>query len=96
MRSVPVHGNTCHNGDCITGPGGHIPDGSIDRIITDPPYGINGDRLHQHHHRNEEFVVDGYVEFPEAERIPRPGGRSTSSRVIPASTTSTMRSGRHA
>ena len=62
-------------------------DNSVDLIITDPPYGINGDLLHRHYNRNEDFVVDGYVEIPrseyadfserwiqEAERVLRPGG----------------------
>jgi len=87
MRSATIHGNTFYNGDCIAGAAEHIPDDSIDLIITDPPYGIGGDRLHRHYNRNEGFVIDGYVEVPaaeygtfsrrwiqEAERILRPGG----------------------
>lgn len=76
-----------HNEDCIEGCKRRIPDGSVDLIITDPPYGINGDALHRHYHRKERFVVDGYVEVPQAQyaefsrawvgeaaRILRPGG----------------------
>jgi len=87
MRSEEIYGNTFYNGDCISGAGAHIPNDSIDLIITDPPYGINGDRLHQHYNRDERFVIDGYVEVAaanygefsrrwirEAERILRPGG----------------------
>lgn len=87
MRSVEIHGNTFYNADCIAGAAELIADDSIDLIITDPPYGIRGDRLHRHYNRNESFVVDGYVEVPaaeygtfsrqwiqEAERILRPGG----------------------
>lgn len=87
MRYEEVGGNIYVNGDCITGAREHIPDDSVDLIVTDPPYGINGDRLHTHYNRNEEFVVEGYVEVPaseygefslnwiaEAERILRPGG----------------------
>lgn len=87
MRFVEISGSTFYNGDCITGTEEYIPDNSVDLIITDPPYGIGGDRLHQHYNRNEEFVVEGYVEVPaseygefslrwikEAERILRPGG----------------------
>lgn len=75
------------NEDCISGAKEHIPDETVDLIITDPPYGINGDMLHQHYNRNEKYVVEGYVEIPqpeygdfsirwikEAERILRPGG----------------------
>lgn len=87
MRYEEIDGNILYNGDCITGARSHIPDNSVDLIITDPPYGINGDRLHQHYNRDEAFVVGGYVEVPaagygefsrdwiqEAERILRPGG----------------------
>lgn len=75
------------NEDCITGCSRHIPDNSVDLIITDPPYGINGDQLHKHYNRKEAFVIDGYVEVPaeqyanfsrqwiqQAQRILRPGG----------------------
>ena len=87
MRSIVLNNSTFYNGDCISGAAEHIPDNSIDLIITDPPYGINGNKLHQHYNRNEEFVIDGYVEIPqsqyadfslkwirEAERVLRPGG----------------------
>ena len=87
MQPVVLHNSTFYNGDCITGAAEHIADNSVDLIITDPPYGINGDRLHQHYNRNEDFVVEGYVEIPradyadfsnrwikEAERVLRPGG----------------------
>jgi len=79
--------NCFFNEDCITGAREHIEANSIDLIITDPPYGINGDSLHLHYNRNESLVVDGYVEVPqskyeqfsldwikEAERILKPGG----------------------
>lgn len=75
------------NESCITGARRLIPDDSVDLIITDPPYGIGGDTLHKHYNRDEQCVVDGYVEVPEeeygafsqewiaeAERILRPGG----------------------
>lgn len=76
-----------YNIDCIEGCQKHIKDNSVDLIITDPPYGINGDKLHKHYNRNESFVLDGYIEIPqkeyaefslnwvkEAERILKPGG----------------------
>lgn len=81
------HSQMFFNEDCIEGCRKHIPDGSVDLIITDLPYGINGDQLHKHYNRKEAFVIDGYVEVPpdqyadfsmkwiaEAERILRPGG----------------------
>ncbi len=79
--------NIFFNEDCITGSKIHFPDNSVDLIITDPPYGINGDTLHKHYNRKEEYVIDGYVEIPQkeyaffskewikqAERILKPGG----------------------
>jgi len=76
-----------YNEDGIAGARRHISDNSVDLIITDPPYGIEGDRLHRHYNRNECFVAGGYVEIPwnrygdfsrrwikEGERILRPGG----------------------
>lgn len=84
---VEINGSKFYNTDCITGALAHLPDNSVDLIITDPPYGINGDRLHQHYNRDEAFVVDGYIEIPaaqyndfthqwvkQAERVLRPGG----------------------
>ncbi|ACL16277.1 DNA-methyltransferase [Methanosphaerula palustris] len=87
MAPVTLHNSTFYHGDCISGAAAAIPDNSVDLIITDPPYGINGDKLHRHYNRNEAFVVDGYIEIPqseyadfsvnwirEAERVLRPGG----------------------
>ena len=53
-----------YNKDCISGCKKHIEDNSVDLIITDPPYGINGDTLHKHYNRDEKNVLDGYVEIP--------------------------------
>ena len=76
----------CYNEDAISGIQ-KIKDNSIDLIITDPPYGIEGDKLDKHYNRNENFVIEGYVEVPqneyefftnnwikEAIRVLRPGG----------------------
>jgi site-specific DNA-methyltransferase (adenine-specific) len=84
---VHIHGGTFVNADAIAGSVEHLPENSVDVIITDPPYGINGDRLHQHYNRDEQYVVDGYIEVPasrynafthawikQAERVLRPGG----------------------
>jgi site-specific DNA-methyltransferase (adenine-specific) len=75
------------NENCITGMRDHVADGSIDLIFTDPPYGIEGDKLDAHYHRDESNVVPGYVEVPletygefsqqwinECARTLRPGG----------------------
>lgn len=76
-----------YNIDCIEGAKKYLKDNSIDLIITDPPYGIEGDKLHRHYNRDESKVIDGYVEIPkeeypeftmqwikEAERVLKPGG----------------------
>ncbi|MDD3124924.1 MAG: site-specific DNA-methyltransferase [Candidatus Kapabacteria bacterium] len=76
-----------YNENCISGARNYIKDNSIDLIISDPPYGIDGDLLDKHYNRDESNVIDGYVEvaaaeYPqfskdwikEAERVLRPGG----------------------
>lgn len=76
------------NANCVKGALRHLPDASVDLIITDPPYGIEGDRLHRHYNRDERFVIGGYVEvekeaynafsrawIAQAERVLRPGGQ---------------------
>jgi site-specific DNA-methyltransferase (adenine-specific) len=75
------------NGDCVEGARRFLADGSVDLVVTDPPYGIDGDRLDRHYNRDESQVVRGYVEVPgadyaaftrawvtEAARVLRPGG----------------------
>ena len=87
MRKVELGGNSYYLGDCVAGARRHVPDGSVDLVVTDPPYGIGGDRLHRHYNRDEGLVVDGYVEVPaeeygdfthawvaEAARVLRPNG----------------------
>ena len=76
-----------YNQDCISGMREHVEDGSVDLIFTDPPYGIDGDKLDAHYHRDESNVVPGYVEvsletydqfskdwIAECARCLRPGG----------------------
>lgn len=82
-----IKGNTYYNLDCIEGSATYLMDSSVDCIITDPPYGIEGDTLHKHYNRNEDNVIGGYIdidkaEYPafseawikEAERVLKPGG----------------------
>ncbi len=77
---------TCTLGDTLA-LARDLPDAAVDLIITDPPYGIQGDTLHKHYNRNEAFVLDGYAEIPadqypefsrawisQAARVLRPGG----------------------
>lgn len=75
------------NQDCISGMRNHVESESVDLVFTDPPYGIKGDELDIHYHRDESNVVPGYVDVPlakyeqfsrewinEIERVLRPGG----------------------
>lgn len=76
-----------YNESCIEGMKTKVKDGSVDLVFTDPPYGIDGDTLDKHYHRDESNVVDGYIDVPlsqyaefskqwinECERVLRPGG----------------------
>ncbi len=76
------------NEACVPGARARLHDGSVDLIVTDPPYGIEGDKLHRHYNRDERFVDDGYVEIEarrydqftrdwiaQAARVLRPGGQ---------------------
>lgn len=75
------------NEDCVSGAKAHLADNSVDLIVTDPPYGIDGDTLDKHYNREEGNVIPGYVEvgeedYPafshewiaEAYRVLRPNG----------------------
>ena len=75
------------NMDCVAGAKKYLDDNSVDLIVCDPPYGIQGHLLHKHYNRNEDYVIDGYVEVPieqyeefsnawinQAERVLKPGG----------------------
>ncbi len=50
--------------DCIEGARKHLKDNTVDLIITDPPYGIEADKIHIHYNRKEKNVIKGYVEIP--------------------------------
>jgi len=76
-----------YNTDCIEGAKTYLKDNSVDLILTDPPYGIEGQSLHKHYNRDENNVLDGYIEvaredyekfsgewIEQAERVLRPGG----------------------
>lgn len=82
------HSSQFIQGDCRVALAHFVADESVDLVITDPPYGISGDKLHEHYNRDERFVVDGYIEVPQQEyaafthewvaqieRILKPGGQ---------------------
>lgn len=85
MQSVKLY--KVYNQSCVEGMREHVADESIDLVFTDPPYGIDGDELDVHYHRDESKVVKGYIDVPlteyaqfsldwirECERVLRPGG----------------------
>ena len=85
MQSVKPY--KVYNQSCIEGMREHVADESVDLVFTDPPYGIDGDELDVHYHRDESKVVKGYIDVPlsqyaqfsldwirECERVLRPGG----------------------
>ena len=87
MQPVIVPSRRFYDEDCVAAAKKHHSAGSVVLIITDPPYGINGDEFHPHYNLDEEFVVEGYVDvrasedgefslnwIREAERILKPGG----------------------
>lgn len=53
--------NTIHNCDCIPFMNS-LPDGVIDCIIADPPYGLGFGKGHETYNRDDSLVLDGYVE----------------------------------
>ena len=78
--------NFLYNEDCIQGAIEHLDENSVDLIVTDPPYGIDGDTFDKHYNRNG-CVLPGYVEVPnkrynsfthawmeQAHRVLRPNG----------------------
>ncbi|MFW6008022.1 MAG: DNA methyltransferase [archaeon] len=86
-NKVVINGNEFYNMDCREGCKKHIEDNSIDLIVTDPPFAIEGDELEKHYNRDEDKVLEDYGEIPaeeypefskewikQAERILKPGG----------------------
>jgi site-specific DNA-methyltransferase (adenine-specific) len=51
------------NTDCITG-SLNIKDNSIDLIICDPPFGINESKFDNLYNRNNNNILEGYIEAP--------------------------------
>ena len=76
------------NMGCVLGAQTYIADESVDLIITDPPFGIDGDKTSRIYNRKSEFVLPGYQEVDKIDygfftkdwteqvaRILRPGGQ---------------------
>lgn len=57
--------NKIYNQDCIEGMK-HIPDDSIDLIITDPPFAIDFKARRANYNRTASRVLEGYKEISKA------------------------------
>ena len=88
IKQVEIDGNLYIQGDCVQASRALIADGSVDLLVTDPPYGISGESLHKHYNRDHSRVLEGYIDVPaeeyaafsrgwirQAERVLRPGGQ---------------------
>lgn len=58
--------NQIYNQDCAEGMK-YIPDGSIDLVITDPPFGIEFKAKRSNYNRKTSRVLEGYNEIPQGE-----------------------------
>ena len=55
--------NTIFNEDCIAGMARHLPDHSVDLVITDPPFGIEFQAKRANYNRKGDRVLEGYSEI---------------------------------
>ena len=65
-RLGPFHEDTLYEGDALTLLP-QIPDGSVDLIVTDPPFAIDFKAQRLNYNRNGSNVLEGYQEIPEEE-----------------------------
>lgn len=54
-----------YNCDCIEGARKYFVDESVGLMISDPPFGICETTFDKHYNRDENVVIEGYVEAPE-------------------------------
>lgn len=54
--------NIIFNEDCIAGMARHLPDASVDLVITDPPFGIEFQAKRGNYNRKGNRVLEGYNE----------------------------------
>ena len=60
---MAIEFDTIYNTDCIEGMK-EIPDGTIDLVITDPPFAIDFKAKRNNYNRTASKVLDGYNEIP--------------------------------
>lgn len=56
--------NEIYNMDCVEGMK-HIPDDSVDLVITDPPFAIEFQAKRSNYNRTQSRVLEGYNEIPK-------------------------------
>jgi site-specific DNA-methyltransferase (adenine-specific) len=59
--------NQIFNEDCIGGMARHLPDQSVDLVITDPPFGIEFQAKRGNYNRKSSRVLEGYNEVKGAD-----------------------------
>ena len=57
LKEKVIKDNRFYNVDFLVGCENVIDDNSVDLILTDPPYGISGDKLDRHYNRDEKYVL---------------------------------------
>lgn len=61
--------NKIYNEDCITGMARHLPDQSVDLVLTDPPFGIEFQAKRGNYNRKGARVLEGYNEVKGADYL---------------------------
>jgi len=61
--------NSIYNEDCVTGMARHLPDASVDLVITDPPFGIEFSAKRGNYNRKGSRVLEGYSEIKGADYL---------------------------
>ncbi len=62
----PFHEDSLYEGDALTLLP-QVPDGSVDLIVTDPPFAIDFRARRLNYNRSGSYVLEGYRDIPEGE-----------------------------
>ena len=54
-----------YNEDCVTGAQKHFPDGRVNLLIADPPFGLGESSFGHQYNRNDNHIIEGYTEAPD-------------------------------
>ncbi len=64
LKTEKISINNIYNMDCVEGMK-HLPDKSIDLVITDPPFAIEFKAKRNNYNRTQSRVLEGYQEIPK-------------------------------